>query len=188
MPNHSKVPYNIFLKLLWEFSAIKTQQDFAKACAKQPANMGGYINGNLKAGKRVAKSSFDSYRKWHRNQYSSGLFNPIAEVSDILEADIPKEAGVYMLYNSSAQVIYIGKAGNFKTEVAQTLNRKVPISIRIGHNLKKTKPTIRELTKYISLYQIDDAILRANMEALLIRVSINHTHNSNLGHFTGVTI
>jgi hypothetical protein len=37
------------------------------------------------------------------------------------------------------------KAKNLRTEVEQTLKRRVPISIRMGPKLGKTKPTIRLL-------------------------------------------
>jgi hypothetical protein len=184
MPQHSDVTdYNTFLKVLWQFSGIKNQGGFAQACGRHPANMGRYINGNLRAGEKVAKASFNAYRKWYNTRTNINLFKAITEISDLSKVEIPTSSGIYMLYNSSAQVIYIGQAQNLKTEVGQTLKRHVPIGVRMGPDLKKTKPTIHLLAKYISLYQIDDQVLRANMEALLIRVSINHTHNANLGHF-----
>jgi hypothetical protein len=180
MPEHNDgMRYNTFLQVLRQFSGIRNQT-FAEVCGRQPGNMGGYISGALRAGERVAKSSFNNYCKWHSAQNNADLFKAITEIS---KTEIPALSGIYMLYNSSAQVIYIGKATNFKTEVEVALKKKVPISVRMGPHLRKTKPTIRLLARYISLYQIDDPMLRANMEALLIRVSINHTHNSNLGHF-----
>ena len=49
--------------------------------------------------------------------------------------------------------------------------------------MKKSKPTIRKLASYMSLYEIKNARLRHNIEALLIRVFINQTHSSNIAHF-----
>lgn len=49
--------------------------------------------------------------------------------------------------------------------------------------MRKVKPTIWDLATYFSLYQIDNAQLPHNVEALLIRVFINQTHNSNIGKF-----
>lgn len=175
--------YNAFLKLLKQFSGIERLQDFAKACGKYPQNMSAYINGTQHAGVRVAKAAFDSYCKHKNDDFKSSLFKPLHEISDLAETNIPTLPGIYIIYDSSAEVIYIGQAKNFKTEVRQTLDRKLPTNIIMGPKLEKKRPTIKVLAKYISLYRIDDPALRANIEALLIRVSINHTHNSNLGHF-----
>jgi hypothetical protein len=173
--------YKTFLQVLSEFSGMGPPK-LAKACKKQPANMSGYINGSSRVGARVARSVWEAYCKWNCDTNNMSLFKPLLEINDISKVTIPESAGVYMLYNSSAQVIYIGKAGNFKVEVAHTLKRKVPVALRMGPILKKQKPPIGLLARYISLYEIADPKMRANLEALLIRVSINHTHNSNLGH------
>jgi hypothetical protein len=174
--------YKHFLQVLYAFSGEKTVQAFATACNRQVTNMSGYINGAAPVGERVAKSSWDAFSKSQSSKNNRGLFKAICEIVDLESANIPKSPGIYMLYNSSAQVIYIGQATTLRTEVEQTLKRNVPVSMRMGPHLKRVHPTIRELSRYISLYEIQDPVVRANMEALLIRVSINHTHNSNLGH------
>ena len=50
--------------------------------------------------------------------------------------------------------------------------------------MKVAKPIIRDLARYMSLYEIDDAPLRHNIEALLICAFINQTHNRNIGRFS----
>ena len=56
--------------------------------------------------------------------------------------------------------------------------------MRFGPKMNRKRPQIRELATYLSLYEIESRRLRHNVEALLIRVFINQTHNSNIGHFT----
>ena len=97
--------------------------------------------------------------------------------------DLPKSSGVYVLYDSAGNVLYIGKAKSFQAEVWQTLGRSIPVGMRFGPNMGKSRPTISDLAVYVSLYKISDARLRHNIEALLIRVFINQTHNSHIGNF-----
>ena len=49
--------------------------------------------------------------------------------------------------------------------------------------MNKIKPRIKDLARYLSMYEIENARLRHNIEALLLRVFINQTHNSNIGKF-----
>ena len=49
--------------------------------------------------------------------------------------------------------------------------------------MRKSKPTVWNLASYMSLYEINNSRLRHNIEALLIRVFINQTHNSNIAKF-----
>ena len=82
-----------------------------------------------------------------------------------------------------ANVLYVGKASNFRNEVWQTLARPIPVGMRFGPKMNRKRPQIWELTTYLSLYEIESRRLRHNVEALLIRAFINQTHNSNIGHF-----
>ena len=119
----------------------------------------------------------------------SGLFGEeiraCQEVEEIPEkqSDLPRFGGVYILYDSAGNVLYIGKAKKFRNEVWQTLGRQIPVGMRFGPNMRKVKPKIWDLANYFSLYRIDNAQLRHNVEAFLIRVFINQTHNSNIGKF-----
>jgi hypothetical protein len=88
-----------------------------------------------------------------------------------------------VLYDSGAQVLYIGKATSLRSEVRQTLGRAVPVGLRIGPTLKKKRPKIKDLATHLSLYQIDSPRLRHNTEVMLLRVFANQTHNTNIGNF-----
>ena len=55
--------------------------------------------------------------------------------------------------------------------------------MRLGSDMKNSRPTFRDLASYVTLYRIENAVLRHNIEALLIRVFINQTHNRNIGLF-----
>jgi hypothetical protein len=83
----------------------------------------------------------------------------------------------------NGDVIYIGKAKNFRLEVRQTLGRKIPVSVRFGPDLTKSRPKIRTIATFLSLYEVPSSRARHNIEALLIRVIPNQTHNSNIGWF-----
>ena len=63
---------------------------------------------------------------------------------------------------------------------------RMPINVEFLNKLKAISGVeqIWELATYLSLYEIESRRLRHNVEALLLRVFINQTHNSNIGHFT----
>lgn len=90
---------------------------------------------------------------------------------------------MYILYDSAANVLYIGKARSFRAEVWQTLSRNIPVGMRFGPDMRSNPVVFRELASYMSLYRIDNARLRHNIEALLIRVFINQVHNRRIGEF-----
>ncbi len=90
--------------------------------------------------------------------------------------------GLYGLFDSGGRVLYFGKATNLRLELNQTLNRKAP-KVWIGGKFQKL--TFRALTKYYSAYGIEkgDANLRHTLEALVLRIVINDTHNQRTGKF-----
>lgn len=109
----------------------------------------------------------------------------LMEIEDIPKQGIqfPDSAGVYILYDSAPDVLYIGQAKSFKYRIPTTLKTEIPVAKRFGPDMERSKPTISDLVRYISLYQIDNKKLRHNIEALLIRVFINQTHNTKLEKF-----
>ncbi len=199
-----------FLNELKKVLGIRTSAEFAHMCDKQPQNMTNYLNGN--AGDSViedcllnatASRIFDNppgentrlgkkAKKLRASVLDSAISNlfgeeikPLQEVEAIPENrdDLPRSGGVYILYDSAGNVLYVGKAKSFRTRVWQTLDKEIPVGMRFGPNLTKSRPTIWELATYMSLYKIENSRLRHNIEALLIRVFINQTHNSNVGKF-----
>ncbi len=139
--------------------------------------MANYLLGASVPGKRVLASCLQHLHEW--------TVRPLKELQPIPQNlnSLPTSPGVYILYDSAGSVLYVGKATNFRGEVRQTLGRKIPVAIRFAPSLTKSKPMIRTLATYISLYEISSSRARHNIEALLLRVVPNQTHNSNIGWF-----
>jgi hypothetical protein len=91
---------------------------------------------------------------------------------------LPKEPGIYGLFDSAMRVLYYGKATSLYAEVRQTLGRKVA-EVRPWSGSKNL--TLREITKYISAYTIarSDEAFRHDVEAFGLRFLVNNTFNKN---------
>ena len=197
-----------FLNQLKDLLQVQTDVDFADLCGKRRPNMSNYLANRTHAGdsvledcllnatvRRVFSDPPDEDTRLGKkapgflDEVTSALFgreiHPLVEVELVpqVQRDLPNSSGVYILYDSAANVLYIGQAKSFRAEVWQTLDRQIPVGMRIGPNMNKSQPIIRKLASYMSLYEINNPQLRHNIEALLIRVFINQTHNSNIGRF-----
>ena len=166
-----------FLNILWKMSA-KTKGEFAKACGKTPGNMGNYLSGKLQPGMRVLQSALRHQREW-----DVSTIQEIQEIPKNLNS-LPATPGIYVIYDSGGNVLYIGKATSMRAEVRQTLGRAIPVPIRFGPTLKKAHLKIRQLAKYLSLYRVPSSRMRHNLEVLLLRIFANQTHNTNIGTLT----
>jgi len=166
-----------FLKTLRDLSGIPKVSAFSKACGKANPNMVNYLAGKPVPGKKFLRSCTETLFGW-------GVV-PIMEVESIPDNlnSLPTDPGVYIIYDSGAQVLYVGKATSLRGEVRQTLSRNIPVGLRFGPSLKKKQPKIRDLATHLSLYAIPSAQLRHNIEVLLLRGFANQTHNSNIGNF-----
>lgn len=170
-----------FIQKLKELSDITTDTAFAKACGKKQSQMAQYLSGKAVPQRKALVSSLDYLHGWS--------VHPIMEVEKIpANLNTLKESpGIYVIYDSAGNVLYIGKATSFRLEVRQTLAREIPVGIRIKHgskgHLAKVKPRLKDLAHYISLYEITSPRIRHNLESLLLRVFANQTHNSNVGTF-----
>ena len=96
---------------------------------------------------------------------------------------LPTGPGVYLFKSRSGRVLYIGKAANLQTEIRQTLRRNIPEPVRFGPDLVKSHPRLSTLATHVSCYAVPSARVRHNLEALLLRVIPNQTHNRNVGKF-----
>jgi transcriptional regulator with XRE-family HTH domain len=153
------------------------QRQFAVVIGKRPANVSRYLSGKLNPGKRVARSAVDHFAEWS--------VIPHLEVQAVREklSTIPAVPGVYILYGSGGEVLYIGKATSLSGEIRQTLRRRIPLGLRFGPKLKKSQPVLRDIVARISAYEVQSPRLRHNLEAFLLRAIPNQTHNSNIGKF-----
>ncbi len=163
-----------FLNGLYILSEAASEAAFAKACGKHASNMHNYLRGKPAPGRRFLVSCMEHLFGWS--------VAPVLEIAPVPTlSTLSDQAGVYVIYDSGAQVLYIGKATNLRAEVRQTFGRRIPLGLRLGPKLKKVRPKISTLAKYISLYEIPSPWVRHNFEALLLRVFANQTHNSNIG-------
>jgi hypothetical protein len=165
-----------FLQTLKSLSGHEKVSKFARACGKQTPNMSNCLSGTITPQASFLKSCVTHLSEWS--------VHPVMEIQSIPPNlnSLPDAPGIYVIYDSGAQVLYIGKATSFRAEVRQTLGRSIPVGVRLGPSLKKKRPKIRTLATHLSLYQIDSARLRHNIEVLLLRVFANQTHNSNIGN------
>ena len=170
--------YQEFLNTLSDVTGL-TGAAFAAACGKQATNMSSYLSGTKKATQSTARTAVSSLRdSW--------------PVETVLEAQLiptpltklTTKPGVYAFYGSSGDVLYVGQAKNLRAEVTQTLNRKVNFTLRRGPRIsKKAHPRFKELAVRMSAYVVEPPNLRHNLEALLLRVFLNETHNNKVGSF-----
>ncbi|MBI1807014.1 MAG: hypothetical protein HYR76_08200 [Ignavibacteria bacterium] len=169
--------YIEFLKILQEIMDADTP-DFAKALDKQYTNVMQYLKGQKEPGKRVVQTAIRHLSEWHVER--------VFEVETIPDplTSIPQQPGIYALYDSAGNTLYAGQAKKLRVEIAQTLNRKVNFTIRVGPNLsKKANPKFKEVATRVSAYVVESNRLRHNLEALLLRVFPNHSHNNKRGNF-----
>jgi hypothetical protein len=166
-----------FYRKLHELSGFETKNEFARASGRKLQDVSSYLSGFKVPGDKVLRSSLRHLHEW--------AILPLSEINPIPEKlnDLPTDPGVYVIYDSGGNVLYLGQATSFRAELRQTLNRRVPRAVRLGPNLGKKQPLIGELAKYLSLYKIPSERARHNVEALLLRIFANQTHNTNVGHF-----
>jgi transcriptional regulator with XRE-family HTH domain len=178
MPRGRKPTYQEFLLTLLEATGLSTPQ-LARACGKPPTNMGQYRLGSKQPGLDTIRGAISSLRD------SWPVFDAV-EVQTISQwkKKLPQRPGIYALYGSAGNVLYVGQATNLRAEVAQTLNRRANSVVRLGPVIrKKICPKYGAMVAYITAYVVPAARLRHNLEALLLRVFLNQTHNNKMGNF-----
>lgn len=164
-----------FIQLLAEMLDLKGK-NFAKRIGKQTSNVTDYLTGTKTPKHKVLLSSVQHAFEWE--------VKPIIEMGEVDNSNLREEPGIYALYDSAGNAIYVGQATNLKQEVKQALNRNVNFTVRRGPNLsKKAKPKCKELAKSLSAYSVPSSRVRHNLEALLLRVFPNQTHNNKMGNF-----
>lgn len=150
--------YQEFLATLSEVTGL-TGAAFANACGKQPTNMAQYLNGSKHPGKATVASAVSHLRdSWPLRQ--------IIEVEPIPDplTKLPTEPGIYALYSSAGDVLYLGQAKNLRAEVSQTLHRKVNFVVRRGPQItKKAYPKYKELAERMSAYVVEPPRFRHNL-------------------------
>lgn len=172
-----KNKYREFLHTLSDVVELEGAQ-LAKAIGKKYTNVSQYLAGSKKVGPRTLKTAVYHLGEW--------VVNPILEVQakPTSFTGIPQTPGIYALYDSSASILYVGQATQLRAEITQTLNRATNFPVRSGPQLtKKHRPKYKDITTHLSVYEVPSPRLRHNLEALLLRVFPNQSHNNKLGKF-----
>lgn len=154
--------------------------EFCKRTGFLPGNLAWYLQGKRPITmERVGKAAAD----WFGNPLAAMQqmeWVPIDAVKPFKEK-LGSDPGIYALFDSSYRLVYVGKATRMYAEVRQTLRRKVD-GIRAGKN---SKVTFGEITSFVTTYSFPQGSMAfvEDLEAMLLRTSINHTFNQNTGKF-----
>ena len=106
-----------------------------------------------------------------------------------IENDLEGKTGVYVFYSSTGNIFYIGKASkNLAGEIHQRINQSLTnTSTDVFLTDLKTAKTLKmkkvDAVKYISVYETHPVIVH-NIEAFLIRVSMNENLNKKKENFS----
>jgi hypothetical protein len=170
--------YAEFFKTWHDLSDL-TVRDFAERCGKQTSNMSSYLSGKVTPSRLATR---------HAIEHLGAFMWPVMILHEMQriprrQAELPTKGGLYVLFDSAGDVVYIGKAKSFRSEVWQALRKPTKQKMRLNHKMKKEPEVLKHISRYMSLYRIDSAATRANFEALLLRVIPHQTHNKNVGHF-----
>jgi len=168
-----------FIRLLAELFGYDSRGDYARFASrlgKSTSNIYAYYNGHKVPGRKVLLSALRHAFEWE--------VNPNIEVGPIDLRSLTSRPGVYCLYDSSGSIIYVGQATNLKQEVRQALGRRMNFPVRRGPKLsKKAYPKYQEIAEYLSAYEVPSVRMRHNLEALLLRIFPNQSHNNKMGNF-----
>jgi hypothetical protein len=147
-----------------------------------PQNLAAYLNGSKSISwKRLRTATAEVFGE-------PPAFQPVVEGYDLrVEGlpdlpELPREPGIYGLFDSAMRALYFGKATSLYAEVRQTLGRRVG-EVRPWTGAKNL--TFREVTAYLSAYRMirGDAKYLHDVEAFGLRFLVNNTFNKNGGTF-----
>jgi hypothetical protein len=163
-----------FIGLLSEILDLNGRA-FAKKIGKQQTNVTNYLRGTIVPQKKALHSALRHAFEWE--------VTPIVEVQSVKEhaRGLPKTPGVYCLYDSSGSVIYVGQATNLKLELQRCTN--FPVRLGLPQLAKKEHRKYKVIASYLSAYSVPSPRMRHNLEALLLRVFPNQSHNNKIGNF-----
>jgi hypothetical protein len=169
--------YREFLHTLGDVIGLQGAA-LANALGKESSNISQYLSGYKKVGPRTLRSAV-----YHLGEWEVTAVLEVARVPENL-SELPQSPGIYAFYDSSASILYVGQATQLRAEITSALNRNTNFPVRSGPQLqRKRKPRYKDVTKFISAYEVPSPRLRHNLEALLLRVFPNQSHNNKLGNF-----
>ena len=155
--------------------------EFCQLTGITNSNLSSYLNGSKTVDWRRIRSATASVFG------TPPAFVPVLEGWDLKEgaprvADLPRDPGIYALFDSAMRVIYYGKATSLYAEVRQTLARKVP-EVRPWTGARNLR--FSDVSAYLSAYKIarGDSQFRHDVEALGLRLFVNNTFNRKGANF-----
>ena len=172
----TKSKYLQFLRVLQDVTET-TPSALARLIGKQQSNVSDYLNEKKPVDRRAIDSAVRHLSEWSVRKDKTML--PLGDKNRISTSP-----GIYFIYDSSGNCIYIGQALNLRTEVSQRLKTK---TLRHGiwrdRYLKKKEYSIDQLAAFVTTYVVVTKRLRHNLEALFLQTMINQTQNNKLGNF-----
>jgi hypothetical protein len=161
---------------LQELTGTNVKQ-FAALTGKKPSNVSDYLSGKKRVQKGALKSAIKHLTEW-------AVMEDVTMLSLDNKNTVSTEPGIYFIYDSAGNCVYLGQAANLKTEVNLRLKAK---TLRHGiwrdPKLKRTRYKIEEVAAFVTTFIIKSPRLRHNLEALFLRTVINQTQNAKLGRF-----
>jgi hypothetical protein len=172
-----KPKYREFLITLQEVTGTDNKT-LASRIGKRASNVSAYLSGKKKVSKRAIESAMSHFAdSW--NVMPDKMMMPADQRNTLTT-----QPGIYFVYDSAGNCVYLGKAANLKTEVCQRLRTK---TLRHGiwrdAKLKRKRYKIEEVAAFVTTFVVRSPRTRHNLEALFLCAMINQTQNSNLGHF-----
>ena len=167
--------YQQFLKTLQELTDTNVSQ-LAKLIGKKQPNVSNYL-GQYPPDKRAMKSAIRHLAEWSLLEDVTML--PIAQRNTVCS-----HPGIYFIYDSAGNCVYIGQASNLRTEVgARLTTKKMRHGIWRDPQLKLTRYPILDVAAFVTTYRVDSPRLRHNLEALFLLTVMNQTQNAKKGKF-----
>lgn len=172
----AKPKYQQFLRVLQEVTGTNNAQLSQMTGIKAP-NLSAYLTGGKPTGKRAVATAIQHLSEWSVAEDVTML--PIANKNTI-----SIRPGIYFIYDSAGNCVYLGQAKNLRTEVAQRLKTK-PLRHGIWRDplMKLTRYKIKEVAAYVTTFRVESSRLRHNLEALFLLTFINQTQNAKKGKF-----
>lgn len=151
--------------------------ELAAMTGKAESNISAYLTGNKEPGVAVIRSALRHLAEW--SVAEDQIMLPVARRSEL-----GQHPGIYFMYDSAGNCLYLGQATNLRTEVAARLStKKLRHGIWRDPTLKLIQYKLHDVTTFVSAYRVDSPRLRHNLEALFLRTVINQTQNAKLGVF-----
>lgn len=171
-----KPKYQEFLITLREVTGTNTKQ-FASLIGKSQGNVSNYLSGKAPVGKRAVKSAV--------SHLSEGdVRKDVIMLPTEKKKQISAQPGIYFIYDSAGNCVYLGQGQNLRTEVSQRLRtKKLRHGIWRDPKMKLTRYFLEDVAAFISTFVVPSKRLRHNLEALFLHTVINQTQNSKKGTF-----